>query len=186
MIRYIYLILVNFIIGIENHGYMINPPGRSSLWRFNNKAPINYDDNGLNCGWKLIPNKYKCGICGDNILDPRPRKNEMYGKYYTGIISRKYKNVLNIKIILTSNHKGRFDFYLCNIDKYKNETISCFKKLNKKTFKVSIKKNIYEYKLSVKNYKCKHCVLQWVYTTGNNWKYKNKEIFINCADISIL
>ncbi|CAB4001895.1 Hypothetical predicted protein [Paramuricea clavata] len=33
---------------------------------------------------------------------------------------------------------------------------------------------------------CVHCVLQWWYTTGNNWKGHEPETFVNCADIKIL
>ena len=42
----------------DGHGRLLDPPGRSSVWRdprfktdpsFQN-ARINYDDNGLNCG----------------------------------------------------------------------------------------------------------------------------------------
>lgn len=32
------------------HGMMLNPPQRSSMFRFGFPVPPNYDDNGLNCG----------------------------------------------------------------------------------------------------------------------------------------
>ena len=32
------------------HGRLIDPPSRSSMWRFGFKTPINYDDNQLFCG----------------------------------------------------------------------------------------------------------------------------------------
>lgn len=34
----------------EAHGMILDPPGRSSMWRFGFNVPENYDDNGLNCG----------------------------------------------------------------------------------------------------------------------------------------
>jgi hypothetical protein len=37
--------------GVEGHGYMIDPPSRSSVWRlFPGQAPPNYNDNELFCG----------------------------------------------------------------------------------------------------------------------------------------
>ena len=32
---------------------------------------------------------------------------------------------------------------------------------------------------------CNHCVMQWIYTTGNNWMGLRPETFINCADVKI-
>jgi hypothetical protein len=32
---------------------------------------------------------------------------------------------------------------------------------------------------------CNHCVMQWWYTTGNNWMGLKPESFVNCADIKI-
>lgn len=32
------------------HGMMLSPPGRSSRWRNDNTAPINYNDNANYCG----------------------------------------------------------------------------------------------------------------------------------------
>lgn len=32
---------------------------------------------------------------------------------------------------------------------------------------------------------CTHCVMQWIYTTGNNWMGLRPETFINCADVKI-
>ena len=36
---------------VDGHGYMIDPPNRSSVWRlFPGQAPQNYNDNELFCG----------------------------------------------------------------------------------------------------------------------------------------
>jgi len=35
---------------IDAHGMMLNPPSRSSRWRFDGSAPTNYNDNELFCG----------------------------------------------------------------------------------------------------------------------------------------
>lgn len=42
--------LALFIHEIAGHGYMIDPPGRSSLWRFFDTALKNYNDNANFCG----------------------------------------------------------------------------------------------------------------------------------------
>jgi len=31
-------------------GMILDPPGRSSMWRFGYDVPTNYNDNSLNCG----------------------------------------------------------------------------------------------------------------------------------------
>lgn len=36
--------------GVHGHGMMLDPPNRSSLWRFNESFPINYNDNENFCG----------------------------------------------------------------------------------------------------------------------------------------
>ena len=35
---------------VLGHGYLITPPARASAWRKGFDTPIDYDDNGLNCG----------------------------------------------------------------------------------------------------------------------------------------
>lgn len=39
------------LIGVSHgHGRILDPPGRSSMWRRGFEAPRNDNDNGLNCG----------------------------------------------------------------------------------------------------------------------------------------
>lgn len=40
--------------GVNGHGMMLDPPGRSSMWRLGFNTPKNYDDNGLNCGGRSV------------------------------------------------------------------------------------------------------------------------------------
>lgn len=50
---FVYLIITTSVLILDyanGHGNLMNPPSRNSLWRFDKQAPINYDDNGLNCG----------------------------------------------------------------------------------------------------------------------------------------
>ena len=43
-------IALNQIQTVEGHGMLIDPPGRSSMWRAGFPVPPNYNDNELNCG----------------------------------------------------------------------------------------------------------------------------------------
>ncbi len=43
------------VIDVHSHGYIYDPPGRSTVWRvFPGQAPINYDDNALYCGTRDV------------------------------------------------------------------------------------------------------------------------------------
>lgn len=43
----IFLLHFNEIFG---HGMLLNPVSRGSRWRYDSKAPTNFDDNQLYCG----------------------------------------------------------------------------------------------------------------------------------------
>lgn len=45
------------ICEIFGHGYMIDPPNRSSAWRKGFDTPKNHDDNGIYCGGHAVNNK---------------------------------------------------------------------------------------------------------------------------------
>lgn len=70
---------------------------RASVWRFEEFAkydpPVNYDDDAFWCGGMTTQNtanKGKCGICGDDYRDSKPRSQEDGGTYGRGIIVRNY------------------------------------------------------------------------------------------------
>lgn len=44
------LVSVLFPVAVKGHGRLLDPPGRSSLWRYDNRAQANYEDHELNCG----------------------------------------------------------------------------------------------------------------------------------------
>ncbi|RWS18082.1 uncharacterized protein B4U80_05900, partial [Leptotrombidium deliense] len=74
------LTLLTLVLG---HGRLIEPPGRSTAWRFGFRNPPNYDDNALFCGGVYVQygiNGGKCGICGDPWNGPR--KNEFPNGIY--------------------------------------------------------------------------------------------------------
>ena len=69
----------------------------------------------------------KCGICGDPWGGLK--ENETPGKYATGTIVATYTQGQNIDVSvrITSNHKGWFEFRLCeNNDLTNDKDQSCF------------------------------------------------------------
>jgi len=100
----------------RGHGRLMEPPSRSSLWRFREfdqySPPKNYDDNELFCGGFKVQyglNKGRCGPCGDPYNATVPRDNESGGGMYAlGIITRDYRmgQVIDVGVQLTRSHKG--------------------------------------------------------------------------------
>ncbi|XP_017846857.2 uncharacterized protein LOC108602982 [Drosophila busckii] len=179
----------------NGHGMMLNPAGRSSRWRDDSSAPTNYDDNALYCGglWKLVENK-ACGLCGDDYSMSVPRPNELGGTYGQGKIVRSYyaSGFVYVNVLITVNHLGYFKFELCNLDEFGSESEECFQKNPLEFLNGSNKYEIGERRGEIpvaikltEGLVCKHCVLRWTYTAGNNWG-ADQETFKNCADISIL
>jgi len=86
--------LVSMVINVEAHGRMMDPPQRSSMWRFGFNVEPNYNDNSLFCGgfgtqYNAV-NQGRCGECGDEWSLPRPRLNDEGGIYGTGTIGKVY------------------------------------------------------------------------------------------------
>nr|KAG5691650.1 hypothetical protein BaRGS_022925 [Batillaria attramentaria] len=115
---------------VAGHGYVLDPPQRSTMWRVGYDTPANYDDNQLFCGgfsrqWGA--NGGKCGICGDPY-DAQEKPNEAGGKYATGIIVKTYdqSQIIDVAVKITANHMGYFLFKLCpNNDVTKEATQEC-------------------------------------------------------------
>ncbi|XP_072387322.1 uncharacterized protein [Diabrotica undecimpunctata] len=191
---------------ISGHGMMLNPPGRSSLWRFIDTAPRNFDDNQLFCGGAYVQNEVndgKCGVCGDPYTDPHPQANENTGFYGQGIVVKTYEpgSVIDVKIMLTANHLGNFTYSLCELEDFNApEPEDCFEDLlledGSANYNVDDQDEIVFNKVRLPNFKCERCVLRWTYKAGNNWgicddgKWRRgcgpQEHFISCADIAIL
>ena len=50
-----FLIAAAFLLDeVASHGRMLDPPGRSSMWRVGFNTPKNFNDNALNCGSKSV------------------------------------------------------------------------------------------------------------------------------------
>lgn len=178
-----------FATRVSAHGRMLEPPGRSTAWRFNGKqTPVNYDDHSLNCGGfyaQHYQNNHKCGVCGDNFALPRPRPNEFGGKFGSQTVPRrKYfaGSTINLTIEITAFHKGYFRIDLCN-DAH-NETEECFRQIWPEFHDIRLGMNSLRMPLP-NNLTCDKCVLRWHYECGNNWG-KDQENFRACSDISIV
>ncbi|KAF2367415.1 Cellulose/chitin-binding protein N-terminal [Trinorchestia longiramus] len=99
------------------HGFLAEPPGRASAWRYGFNTPVDYDDNECFCGgftYQYASMGGKCGICGDP-WDQNPRDHEVGGIYATGTIVRDYTQGQVIKTTgnVTTNHLGHFEYKIC-------------------------------------------------------------------------
>lgn len=205
-------IIAALIKVFQCHGMLISPVNRSTRWRYNSSAPINYSDSQLFCGGyttQHIRNKGKCGICGDNYVDKRPRANELGGRFGEGVVVETYKSksVITTSVRIIGNHKGHFVFDLCNMDPMKlkgltMEDETCFKYTlltidgQKKYVLPTGETKIFDVEILLPRIRCKHCVFRWTYVTGNKWgtcsdKTQSlgcgpQETFRGCADIAII
>ncbi|XP_022196376.2 uncharacterized protein LOC111053758 [Nilaparvata lugens] len=214
------LVFVGLIALVSGHGRLIEPPSRASMWRYGFDTPPNYNDHELFCGgfsrmWSK--NGGKCGVCGDPWDLPQPRPHEAGGKYGSGMITRKYKvsSQFIIRIELTANHRGYFEFRLCPnnnpklmvsqqcLDKYvlrrvesNKSTSSEERQTHVSRFYPGSENKIHEMRYMLpEGLTCSQCVLQWRYVAGNNWgRCPNgtemvgcgpQEEFRACADVSI-
>ncbi|XP_055642293.1 uncharacterized protein LOC129779062 [Toxorhynchites rutilus septentrionalis] len=201
-------IIAGLIPLVAGHGMVLDPVGRASRWRCSRKAPVNYDDNGLNCGGYSVQwdvNKGKCGLCGDSYSASKPRTNELGGGFGQGEIVRNFTKgaVIPVTVRITANHKGYFLFNLCCLDNKTTESEACFDKYplndsdgNRKHYLNSTSSGLYYVKLPLpKNLVSAHCILQWTYVTGNSWGFCGdgtgklgcgpQENFRSCSDIAI-
>ena len=195
------LLSAMLISSCYGHGRLMSPPGRSSLKSFKNDPAVapfwdqivpNYQDHELFCGGfaTQVSNGYKCGVCGDNYVESRPRPNELGGKYGShGIIPRTYSSgsLVDVEIQITAHHQGFFQFKICKMEKNmatedeacfdSDESIVTFADGSKQYyitnyFPSSPNKSGYWYSMQIRlpeHLECDHCVLQWRYHTGNSW-----------------
>ncbi|XP_056017727.1 uncharacterized protein LOC125679999 [Ostrea edulis] len=203
MVILLFLVLVPAVMG---HGYLQEPPSRSSMWRLGFSTPRNYNDNQLFCGgfarqWDR--NGGKCGVCGDPW--DGVRENEAGGRYAKGIISRRYTEgqIIDVKVKITASHLGYFEFRLCpNNNVHKPATQACLNQyvLHQPSGSVRFmeqgRPRVYSLKLKLPTgLTCSQCVLQWKYNTGNSYGMSSdgrtckgcgkQEQFYGCADIAI-
>ena len=63
---------------VSGHGRLIEPPSRSTMWRYGFSNPPNFNDHEIYCGgftrqWRT--NGGKCGVCGDPWDQPQVSAN---------------------------------------------------------------------------------------------------------------
>lgn len=56
------LLLLIMVLGSHEHGMLIDPVNRSSMWRYGFNTPANYEDNQLFCGGRSVSLKLVCLI----------------------------------------------------------------------------------------------------------------------------
>ncbi|XP_067659367.1 uncharacterized protein [Haliotis asinina] len=210
----IVVVVLGVVDVVTSHGYLLEPPQRSSMWRVGFDTPVNYNDMELNCGGKERQhqrNGGRCGICGD-AYDSFPRENEVGGRYANGIIVRSYRagSDIMVTVRLTTYHKGYFEFRLCPESNTSGDaTGDCLdrnlmpvrmlsgKEANKTRFYPDAGSNDYVLAVSLPpGVTCDKCLFQWRYVTGKDWGRDPEaedgcvgcgpqEWFVNCADINI-
>lgn len=118
----------------------------------------------------------KCGLCGDDYRDEKPRPHENGGSYGLGVIVSLYKiaSELPVSVYITANHKGYFIFDLCDLENNKIESDECFS-MNKLKLSNGSPKYVlpnsepgwFNTTLQLpKELSCTQCVLRWTYITG--------------------
>jgi len=197
----------------NEHGYLIEPPSRSSAWLVDedfNECCQYFDHAEMFCGgkrnqWKN--NSGKCGICGEAWDEP-VKKFEKGGELYLGKIVREYKrgSTIPVQVEITANHRGSFEFRLCNIDGWNSDaTQECLDQtilyldgsLNETKYLVEGNYSSILLNLTLPdNLTCDHCIFQWKWHTGNSWGINEdentcvgcgnyQEEFFGCADIAV-
>jgi len=203
--------LAIFVLQVQSHGRLYEPPGRASAWRFGFKTPADYNDNELFCGgfgrqYNNV-NQGRCGVCGDEWSMPTPRLHEDGGKYGTGLVVRKHLqgSEISVTVDITAHHKGWFEFKVCPIVEGKEVTQECLdqyplyiNEANGTRYHLPPGSTVGIYKFIVRlpeKLTCDRCFFQWHYTCGNNWGICPdgkgavgcgiQETFRGCADITI-
>lgn len=170
------LLLVGAVGSAAGHGYLANPPARNVV--FNS----DYCPQCLNAGgpWKVFgdghPAKY--GVCGDAFDEP---KNHEAGGRYAATQPAVFKRFDSFvaKVVLTANHLGRWSLRLCRRrpdDAATPETQRCFdahllRRVDGSGPHTYVLPGVDSYEVHYRlprRVVCQHCVLQWLYETGNS------------------
>ncbi|XP_037029422.1 uncharacterized protein LOC119069474 [Bradysia coprophila] len=182
-----------FIIGVQPHGHIVDPPARNWIWtdpRFPDQPP-NFNSQGVWCGdvecWECPPAFYipqdeafsRCGMCGDDINRPTPRDHEHGGLFGNGHIGRTYSagSVIQMHLVFGAMHCGYFEVDLC-ADAV--ETPSCFQRLQILGGTERVRydnrmcaphfggetRNITASIQLPANVRCNRCTLRWTYRTN--------------------
>ncbi|CAN7938257.1 unnamed protein product [Ixodes hexagonus] len=202
---------------VWGHGRLIEPPARNAMWRLNYDTPSNFEDSELFCGgikaqWQ--DHGGRCGECGDNFGDPRPRRHETGNIFARNVTVRYYTpgDVVDMVVDVETNHLGYFEFALCPRKSWNEpETESCFEpnllEVVSATGAASgdpstryrlptAANGLYLLRVKLpENLTCDYCVLRWHWKSANNWGQCEdgtsglgcgpQETYRNCADVAI-
>ena len=216
--KYIY-VLLSLLTTVHGHGSVRDPPARNVLAN-SDGCPDCLNAGGTSVMYSNAHSKARYGVCGDPWNSKK--NHEAGGKFARGKITRTYKSgsTIDIKLSFSANHQGRMSFSICDLpDKHLSPsaersltTQRCF---NKNILRREDKSGVYSFlkgnekKITVKyqlpkGLKCKHCVLQWHWETGNSccpgntqkkyceqgvskcFQYTVPEEWYNCSDIRIV
>ena len=191
-------LLLMFVGLVQSHGYLKDPPNRASRWRYGFPGPNEYTDNQLSCGGRNVQwsqHEGKCGACGDEygISNPRFVYPGAFADDPPIVKTYTEGKLIEVTVKITANHKGYFTFRVAplvnppitqtGLDKYMLELENGNQEWTLGDTGTG------DYTITLKlptGLSCDHCVLQWWWTTGNNWMGNEPETFVNCADIKIL
>jgi len=212
-------VLLSFLTVVSGHGSVRDPPARNVLSN-SDDCPDCLNAGGVSVMFDGIHSKARYGVCGDPWN--AKKDHEAGGKSAKGKIARTYKSgsTIAIKLSFSANHQGRMQFSICDLpDKRMTSSVEralttqrCF---NKNVLRRADNGEVYSFlkgneeKITVKyqlpkGLKCKHCVLQWRWTTGNSccpgntpkkycgpgvskcFIYTVPEEWLNCSDIRIV
>jgi hypothetical protein len=211
------VVLFSLFYSVIAHGKMRDPPARNVI--SNNDCPDCLNAGGTTVVYKSLHSKAKYGVCGDPWN--KPKDHEVGGKYYSGRIVKTYKsgNIITIKLSFTANHQGRMSFGICDlpddVSKSKEHSLTTQRCFDRNVLRRVDGKGVYSYLKGTeehvtvkyrlpKGLKCKHCIIQWRWITGNSccpsgtrreycgpgvdtcFRYTVPEEWFNCADIRIV
>ncbi|XP_076438798.1 uncharacterized protein LOC143277782 [Babylonia areolata] len=173
---------------------LVEPPARSSLWRYGFGTPVDFQDDHVNCGGfdrQHGQNGGRCGVCGDPWDEPPPRK------YEAGNVTtlnprpvRVYHMGGDIPVVIDSAAYllGQYEFRLCQLNSSEDTPDqSCFDAsplpiresdlgLN---YRIGQAGGLVSLHLVLpENFTCLHCILQWRHVTGNRM---NKDTCVQCG-----
>lgn len=56
-------IMTQMIAEVAAHGRLMDPPARNSMWRLGFNNPVNYNDNELYCGGRMVRYNHSQMLC---------------------------------------------------------------------------------------------------------------------------